>query len=222
MKRSLNLVAIAVLASQVGLGGNISGDITIGRAAARTPVSPAVYDLRDLQHPQGLQTSRSLHPFDRIAVWIEGGADHASPANVTVQQTGLRFEPELTMVPVGSTISFPNLDPLFHNIFSFSPAKSFDLGYYTERKSRSIVFSRPGIVQIYSHVHPEMYGVIIVTSSKWTAKPSESGTFSFPDVPVGRYEIVLWQRTVGLVRKRISVPASGEVRVSFRLPEDQE
>ena len=85
-----------------------------------------------------------------------------------MQQRNLRFDPDLLIVPTGSKVLFPNLDPVFHNIFSLSRTQTFDLGYYAEGKSREVVFSRPGIVQVYCHVHPEMYGVVVVTPSRWS------------------------------------------------------
>ena len=124
------------------------------------------------------------------------------------------------IISPGSKVNFPNLDPIFHNIFSLSRTQPFDLGYYAEGKSHEAVFSRQGVVQVYCHVHPEMYGVIVVTSSRWTAKPAADGTFSWSDVPPGKYRVVVWQRSAGLIHKTISVPESGFVEVKFNLPED--
>jgi hypothetical protein len=133
-----------------------------------------------------------------------------------------RFEPELIIVPTGSKVSFPNLDPIFHNIFSLSRTQSFDLGYYSEGKIREVAFPKAGIVQVYCHVHPEMYGVIVVASSRWTAKPSVDGSFNWSNVSPGKYKLMLWQRSAGLVHKNVTVPPTGTVQVKLRLPEENQ
>jgi plastocyanin len=158
--------------------------------------------------------------FGRVAIWLAGGPDLAAPTTSTMQQRNLHFDPDLLIVPTGSKVLFPNLDPVFHNIFSLSRTQPFDLGYYAEGKSRQVVFSRAGIVQVYCHVHPEMYGVIVVTPSRWTSKPAPDGTFTFADVPPGKYQVVIWQHSAGLVSRNISVPSTGGVRVSFRIPDE--
>jgi plastocyanin len=214
------LICIWAIASQAS---EVRGDIKLDTRIARKSVPAAIYDLRGMAtHDQRAPaTSRGAGGFARIAVWLEGGADSAAPATFTMQQHDRRFEPDLLIIPTGSKVLFPNLDPVFHNIFSLSPTQSFDLGYYAEGKSRELVFSRPGIVQIYCHVHPEMYGVIVVMRSRWTTRPASDGSFVFQDVPPGNYRVIVWQHAAGLVHKKIAVPSHGEVQVSFKLPDDE-
>ncbi len=102
-----------------------------------------------------------------------------------LNQQGSRFDPELIVVPTGSTIQFPNLDPIFHNVFSLSKARKFDLGYYPEGQSRSVKFNDAGVVQVYCHIHANMYAAIVVTDSPWYVKPEADGSFSFSNVPAG-------------------------------------
>jgi plastocyanin len=202
----------------------VQGDITLDSRITKKSVPPAVYDLRGMSQGEKHERVKSVSKFSHIAVWLEGESNAAPPIAATMRQVDLRFDPELLIVPTGSKVLFPNFDPLFHNIFSLSPTQPFDLGYYEKGKTREVVFSHSGIVQIYCHVHPEMYGVVVVTPSCWTARPSEGGTFAFTGVAPGKYRVVVWQRSGGLVHKNISVPSSGAVRVSFRLPlgdEDQ-
>jgi hypothetical protein len=137
-----------------------------------------------------------------------------------MRQRDRRLEPALLIVPVGSTVEFPNLDPIFHNIFSLSAARSFDLGYYSQGRNRKVVFPQSGIVQVYCHIHPDMYGVVVVTSSRWTAQPLPDGTFFWPDVPAGKYLLMVWQKSAGLIRKHVTVPESGRVRIKMDLPEE--
>jgi plastocyanin len=187
---------------------------------AKKKVPPAVYDLRGMAPAEKRQTPRAISKFSHVAIWLEAGRSSAPPVTATMRQSDLRFDPDFLIVPVGSRVLFPNLDPLFHNIFSLSSAEPFDLGYYEKGKSREVVFSRPGIVQIYCHVHPEMYGVVVVTKSSWTAIPADDGTFSFNGVPAGEYKAMVWQRAAGLVSKSVFVPPTGSVHISFSLPAD--
>jgi plastocyanin len=198
----------------------VHGEITLESRIVNKTVPPAVYDLRGMAPHDHRIPGKGSGSFGRVAVWLDGGPGSAAPVSSTMQQHDRHFEPDLLILATGSKVLFPNLDPVFHNIFSLSPAQPFDLGYYAEGKSREVVFPRSGIVQVYCHVHPEMFGVIVITPSRWTTKPASDGSFSFADVPPGKYQVVLWQRSTGLIKKSISVPSRGEVRVNFTLPED--
>jgi plastocyanin len=213
-----------VFASLIGTAAasEVQGNITLDSRITKKRVPPAVYDLRGMAPHEQRESAKDFSRFGHIAVWLEGESGAAAPITATMRQIGLRFDPDLLIVPTGSKVMFPNFDQVFHNIFSLSPTQHFDLGYYEKGKTREVVFSRSGIVQIYCHVHPEMYGIVVVTPSSWTARPSEDGAFAFTGVAPGKYRVVVWQRSSGLVHKSISVPSSGAVRVSFRLPVDDE
>jgi plastocyanin len=198
----------------------ISGTITLDTRLVKKSLPPAVYDLRGMAVRDQRSLTGQPGKFGRVAVWLEGGSSASGPGTATMEQRDRRFEPDLLIVQPGSKVVFPNLDPIFHNIFSLSRVQPFDLGYYAEGKSREVVFSREGIVQVYCHVHPEMYGVIVVTGSRWTARPAADGTFSWTDVPPGKYRVVIWQRAAGLIHKAVTVPATGTVGVKFELPQD--
>jgi plastocyanin len=201
---------------------DVQGNITLDSRITKKTVPPAVYELRGMALREKRERANDVSKFGHIAVWLEGESVTATPITATMRQIDLRFDPDLLIVPIGSKVLFPNFDPVFHNIFSLSATHPFDLGYYEKGKTRELVFSRSGIVQIYCHVHPEMYGVVVVTPSSWTARPSEDGTFAFTGVAPGKYRVVVWQRSTGLVHKSIAVPSSGAVRVTFRLPMDDE
>jgi len=222
------VVALVVFGWMMGStlsASTISGRIVVQKGVDREAAVAVTYDLRGSPVPDGAKRQESN--FDRVAIWLErdgleSEGTAAAPVTATMQQHNRRLEPELLVVPVGSTVNFPNLDPIFHNIFSLSKAQSFDLGYYPKGSSRSVTFPHPGIVQVYCHVHPNMSGAIVVTSSRWFGKPDEDGRFSWTDLPPGKYRLMIWQRFTGLLRREVVAPRSGEASVRVAIPEERE
>jgi len=211
----LNLALLAA-------AGDVSGHAVITKRLTKKPVAPAVYSLRGAA-PTVAPEGDADNEFDRMVVWLEGGsAAPAAPTTVVMNQLNARFEPELLVIPVGSSVQFPNSDPIFHNVFSLSKAESFDLGYYPRGKSRTVKFDHSGIVQVYCHLHASMYAAIVVTSSPWFGKPAADGSFSFTDVPAGHYRVMAWHKVAGLHQTEIDVPQSGVSEVTLHIPFDTE
>jgi plastocyanin len=158
-----------------------------------------------------------------MVVILEGAKQPpGAPVTVVLNQQGSRFDPELIVVPTGSTVQFPNLDPIFHNVFSLSKAHKFDLGYFPQGQSRAVKFTNAGIVQVYCHIHANMYAAIVVTDSPWFAKPLADGGFSFSGVPAGRYRLTAWHKIAGFHRQDVVVPETGSVDVNISVPVDME
>jgi plastocyanin len=200
----------------------VTGTIVLEKSVLRKTVGPAVYDMRGMT-ASATQRKQETGPFHRVAVWLEPGEPlSVAPGTAAMRQSGRRFDPDFIVVPVGSKVDFPNLDPIFHNIFSLSRSQAFDLGYYSEGKSRSVTFSHPGVVQVYCHIHPGMYGVIVVTPSTWSAIPGDDGSFGWSNIPPGQYRLGVWQKTSGLVKKRLNVPTSGSVHIDVALPDESD
>jgi plastocyanin len=162
----------------------------------------------------------------RVVVYLEGpapvGAAQAAPKTEQIEQRNRRFVPDLVVVPVGSSVSFPNMDPIFHNIYSLSKPKSFDLGAYDKGESRTVSFPKPGIVEIYCHLHPNMEATVVVTPNRWYAQPDRNGQYRIPDVPPGQYTIVAWHKTAGFFRKNIVVTNGHDATADFFIPLDAE
>jgi plastocyanin len=203
------------------LASEVSGKIIIEKSANKKIVPPTPYDLRGVAVSATRSGSSTSAVFERVALWLEPNnvSSAAAAVKATMRQRNQQLEPDLLIVPIGSTVDFPNFDPIFHNIFSLSRTRSFDLGYYSEGRSRSVTFPHAGIVQIYCHVHPNMYAAIVVTASRWSGKPSQDGSFSWSDVPPGKYLLCVWQKSVGVVHRGILVPELGPVHISVSIPE---
>lgn len=202
--------------------GDVLGHAIITKRLTKKALSPIVYNLRGaVPQPVGNSPSDAVNEFDRLVVILEGSTDRPKPPeSVVIEQKNMRFDPDFVVVPVGSTVQFPNADPIFHNIFSLSKSQPFDLGYYPQGQSRTVKFSRKGIVQVYCHIHANMYAAVVVTSSAWYAKPASDGSFSWIGVPAGHYKLVAWHKIAGLFKTDIEVPESGQVEAGIRIPID--
>jgi hypothetical protein len=100
-----------------------------------------------------------------------------------VSQQNLQFHPFLSIVPVGADVSFPNLDPTKHHVYSFSAAKRFELKLFAKDQSRTVHFEKPGVVALGCNIHDQMSAFIVVTDSAWTARTNAQGVASFGDAP---------------------------------------
>jgi plastocyanin len=154
-------------------------------------------------------------------VYLEGSGpavDDASRLTAQVQQLARRFVPDVVAISAGSTVSFPNMDPIFHNIYSLSKPKTFDLGSYDKGETRKVSFPRSGIVEVYCHLHPNMAATIFVTPNRWYARPDRSGQFRIPNVPPGQYTVVAWHKSAGFFRKSITVENGHGAVADFFIP----
>ena len=110
------------------------------------------------------------------------------------------------------------MDPIFHNVFSLSHAKSFDLGSYDKGDSRNVTFTKPGVISVYCHLHPNMSATILVAPSRWYARSDREGHFLIRDVPPGQYTVVAWHKAAGIFRQTITIEAGKDAAVHFLLP----
>jgi plastocyanin len=202
------------------LAGDITGHAVITKRLSKKVIEPANYSLRGTQ-VQAPAADEPFSEFDRMVVILEGvKSTPKKPETLTIEQRSGRFEPDFVVVPVGSTVQFPNSDPIFHNVFSLSHAQSFDLGFYPKGQTRSVKFNREGIVQVYCHIHANMYAAIVVTSSPWYMKPGADGSFAWNNIPAGHYRVVVWHKVAGTFKTEVDVPESGKAEVVIRVPVD--
>jgi len=125
-------------------------------------------------------------------VMIEGPANGGGTTRTTMNQQHEAFAPHVLGVAVGTTVDFPNGDPVLHNVFSTSPAKRFDLGMYGQGETRNVVFDSPGVVLVRCNVHPRMTGYIVVHSNPYVAVTDAHGSYTITSVPPGTYTARIW------------------------------
>ncbi|MGH9523031.1 MAG: hypothetical protein ACRD3E_10920 [Terriglobales bacterium] len=130
-----------------------------------------------------------------VVVWLtplSGDPAPVVPKHATLAQHNKQFEPHMVVIPVGSTIDFPNKDPFFHNVFSLYKGKRFDLGLYEAGKSRTVHFDQSGVSFIFCNIHPEMSAVVVALPTPYYGISNAAGEISIPDVPPGRYRMQTW------------------------------
>jgi plastocyanin len=223
------LLAILAVAG-VAAAQNVTGTILIKKRLTKRSVTASV-SVYQRGTPVKLGKDADEDPLSyersRVVIYLDGPAPagiapasfDATPAAPTqVQQLDRRFLPDLVVVPVGSTVSFPNMDPIFHNIFSLSKPKTFDLGSYDKGETRRVQFSRPGIVNVYCHLHPNMSATIVVTPNRYYARSDGAGSYKIPDVPPGRYTVIAWHKSAGFFRKSIVIEDGHDAVADFFIP----
>lgn len=136
----------------------------------------------------------------------------------TVAQSDERFSPHVLPVMQGATVDFPNEDDVFHNVFSLSSARTFDLGRYPRGESKSVTFSRAGTVQVFCHIHGDMSAIVLVLPNPYFATPESSGRFVIDNVPEGEYSIVGWHERIRPIVKTIRVTAGHTSTIDFNIP----
>jgi len=107
-------------------------------------------------------------------------------------QKNRMFTPHLLVIPVGTTVDFPNADPFFHNVFSLFDGKRFDLGLYEAGSKKAVTFSREGVSYIFCNIHPEMSAVVLTLSTSLYDVADSNGAFHLSDVSEGDYELHVW------------------------------
>jgi plastocyanin len=136
----------------------------------------------------------------------------------TIAQSDERFAPHVVAVLQGATVDFPNEDDVYHNVFSLSSAKTFDLGRYPRGTSRSVTFQKPGTVQVFCHIHSDMSAVVLVLDNPFFATPETNGRFALNDVPPGDYTIVAWHERVKPISRHVHVTSAGTSSINFNIP----
>jgi plastocyanin len=128
-----------------------------------------------------------------------------------------RFEPRISAVPVGTTVEFPNLDKIFHNVFSLSEKAKFDLGLYRNGSSRSMTFDSAGVVKIYCNIHPQMAAFLIVVDGRVYAQTGPDGSAVLPRVPPGKHTVRAWDERGGTFETVVDVPPGKTVPLAIDL-----
>jgi plastocyanin len=152
----------------------------------------------------------------QAVIWLDRpGPVQAVQAEITTSKKS--FSPHVLVVPVGSTVAFPNHDPFNHNVFSLSEEQPFDLGLYGRGATRSVRFTRAGIIRVYCNVHAQMSALVVVRDGPDFTQPEGDGSFVLPQVPAGRYQLHAWHERSEGISQPLDVPSSGLADVALQL-----
>ena len=134
-----------------------------------------------------------------------------------LDQKELRFVPHVLAIQVGTTVEFPNSDPMSHNVFSISEVKRFNLGLYARGTTRRLKFDRPGVVELLCNVHLEMSAYIVVLKNPYFARPDADGKYRIAGVPAGRHRLRCWHERLPVQERTVEVPKAGSLTVDFSM-----
>lgn len=180
------------------------------------PVAAAVVTGSVSVTPSDTARGRAPVTSAGVVVWLEP-EDHRSTTAVArrvaqMTQQRKQFVPHLLAIPVGTTVEFPNLDPIFHNAFSNIDGQPFDVGLYPPGSARRVLFRRPGVVRIFCNIHQSMNAVIVVAPTPWIAVSDRNGAFSIVGVEPGKYTLHVFheratQPTLDALAREIEIRA---------------
>lgn len=197
----LTSLAIFSCACPILADGSVEGTVILD--ALRPPAVDAGYKPKTVKPIQGEEAATAI-------VWLEksGGAYPRTRAGevVRIQQRGYQFRPSLVAVQTGASAEFPNGDDEFHNVFSYSKIRRFDLGRFRKNEpSPRINFDKAGLVKIYCEIHQHMRCRVMVLDTPWFVITDAQGRFKIGGVPAGEYQIKALMPSEKTVQAKVTV-----------------
>ena len=194
--------------------GAIRGRVELRRVAAAVARRPGVADL-------GTPAGRDMPDLLRSVVYLESAPRGAFETNdgghAVMDQRNETFVPHVIAITTGTTVDFPNSDAFYHNVFSLSKTKAFDLGRYAAGNSRPVRFDRPGIVRVFCDIHAHMNAYILVFGHPFFALTDKDGRYRIENVPPGTYGVIAWNEGTSSETRPVSVADAGVAELDFTL-----
>jgi plastocyanin len=194
--------------------GAIRGRVELRRPAAPIERRPGVADL-------GTPAARGAPNLLRSVVYLEsaprGAFEISEGGHAVMDQRNETFVPHVLAIMTGTTVDFPNSDRFYHNVFSLSKTRPFDLGRYAAGSSRPIRFDRPGIVRVFCDIHSHMNAFILVFTHPFFAVTDTEGRYHIDNVPPGTYAVIAWNEGVSSDPQPITVPDGSSAELDFTL-----
>jgi len=205
--------AALLLAAGSADAATLQGRVEVRLELPAPAVRPQVASL-------GAPTTPGVPDRRRSVVFLEtaprGAFEEGERPRARLDQRNETFVPYVLAVQVGTVVDFPNNDRTYHNVFSLSKAKRFDLGRYARGHSKSVRFDRPGVVRVFCDIHSHMSAWVLVFAHRFFAATDAAGRWRIEDVPPGHYELVVWTDGQEREKRAVSVPnAAGAVSVDF-------
>lgn len=201
--------------------GTLRGSVTLGRHLAAHRMKFNLYaDGTRVERPEPPTMQDEL---ENVVVYLEHAPEGATSPTAPrgpfrMEQEGLAFKPHVLAIEKGTQVEFPNRDMLFHNVFSLSRPATFDLGRFPQSTSKSLTFTKSGIVKVFCHIHSDMSGVIMVLDNPFFAAPDRDGRFVIEGIPPGEYRVFAWHERAHLAVKHVRIEAGRPAELSFEIP----
>jgi plastocyanin len=224
MRRGLLAACVALVLLQGiagrGVGAAPANGTIRGRVEMRQP--PPDLDPRPNVADLGMGAVHGPTDRRRSVVYLETAPTAAfgrrEPPRAQMDQRNESFVPHVLAIVTGTTVDFPNNDHTYHNVFSLSKTKPFDLGRYAANRSKPIRFDRPGIVRVFCDIHSHMSAFILVFAHRYFAVTDDEGRYRIDNVPPGAYTVIAWNETTPQDTRRVVVPESGgDIELNFSL-----
>jgi plastocyanin len=194
VSRLLPVVAAVLAATGTASADQLTGRIEWKTRGDATPAQAVVY----------------AEPLDRAAP--------SAPGKGTIQHRNKTFLPHVIAVPAGSTIAFPNDDPIFHNAFSLSQPDPFDMGLYRAGASKQRAFGKPGVYHVFCNIHPQMAAFLVVAPTPYVTLAGQDGAWRL-DVPSGKYRVTAISERTAPVTVEVSVSGTAATASGLVLDE---
>jgi plastocyanin len=219
-----------ILIASVITGANLSAGTITGRVHAEGKAG-ADQDVNcgpDAYQSHALKTAvrvdyAAMHEF---IVYIKGPVGtnnpvapekHVEVRTEKVSQHHAVFVPHVLPIVKGTTVEWPNNDDIYHNVFSYSEARPFDLGLFKAPEVKPVTFDTPGRVDVFCSIHASMSCVVLVLENPFFASTNDKGVYVITNVPPGTYQLEAWHERLPCQRRQITVPENGEVKADFTL-----
>ncbi len=217
------LVAAMVLAALSANAGTITGHVHAEGKAGAQDAQCGLYDSKALK----LAERVNYDDMRDFVVYLEGVVGTNKPAapgkplqvvtTKKISQKKATFNPHVLPVLVGTTVEWPNFDDIYHNAFSYSDAKPFDLGLYKDPEVKSVTFDKPGRVDVFCSIHASMNCIILVLENPYFAATDEKGAYTIANVPTGTYKLKAWHERLPAQVREVTVAEDGTIKEDFTL-----
>lgn len=211
---ALAVVALNAAPVRAVRNGAIVGKVVVRRAPSMIGRRPGVSDL-------GASMARPMTERQMSVVYLatapRGAFEQDESKDAVMDQRNETFVPHVLAITAGTTVQFPNSDRIYHNVFSLSKPRPFDLGRYAVGRSKSVRFDKPGVVRVFCDIHSHMNAFILVFSHPFFSVTDAAGRFRIDNIPPGTYTLVAWNEGVTSESQVVTVADGEPAEIDFVL-----